>query len=172
MMNYDYLIDSIDGWDKDWEIVVIPFDNVIIPIINISPHKYTTYYRAIKKGVEFPPIAITKDNRMYDGLHRYKVYMNLNYKKIPVIREYGPGHGRIVKDDYYTKKKGSFTKPYSGKNGEETMCISCKRMLSWMPYGLSHVGLPEFPHGMPSGPYYFCQPCGLIINPNRFIVWT
>ena len=170
-MNYKPLIDSIDGWGKDWEIVSIPLRHVsLIPAI-ASDRKLITYMQAIRRGVIFPPICVDKNNNLKDGAHRSKAHFELGDLEIVVIREVGDGTGRVIKDEFYADRKGEFVKPYLGVNLENAHCLNCERSLQWMPAGLSETGYPEFPMGMPAGPYFYCRPCGLIINPNKFIVY-
>ncbi len=44
------------------------------------------YSNLMLSGVAFPPILLSKDNVILDGVHRYLASKNNNYQQIPCIR--------------------------------------------------------------------------------------
>ena len=171
-MNYTSLIRSIDGMDRDWEILEMPTENIITAGVDKKFGKKINHYiYKIQSGQIMPPIIIDNNNNLIDGEHRFHAMELVGKRTVVVIREVGPGTGKVLRDDYFKDKDGEFYLPYE-KYGDKdfVLCLRCHSKLEFMPPG-SGGNIPEFPDGMPAGPYFYCGSCGLIINKYKFILW-
>jgi len=177
--NLASIIRVCDGQKKNWEIVNWDIDKVNLSMGEkigkvITDRKLQVYIELLKAGTILPPLIVDEEGYIRDGWHRITAYKAIKQKRVPVLRPVGKGTGKIIKDEYYTKLgKGKFYFPYPEDRGldHDYHCLICNRRLQYIAKNTVPGPMVEYPDGMPSGPFYYCQPCGSIIKPREYIVW-
>ena len=112
--------------DKGWEIKEMsPKDMNNVPTgLGLLVLKMTGIARELKKGALFPPIIISDEGKMIDGMHRFVTHVILGTEKIAVAKLL---EGEKRTDTYYPKlKRCDPDKYYQLEKGR---CISCLRTM-------------------------------------------
>jgi hypothetical protein len=165
-MNFkEFLVDSVDGHDKDWELVMIPVSEPFDPFAQkIQKAKLKVYVKELKKGSLFPPIVVDEKNEVIDGTHRLRAHKVAKYRKILAMRPIGKGTGQLLGE----MPRGDFFIP----SEEPPNCFGCGAILNFCPYGATLSPLPTFPEGLPRGPFFYCERCGITVSKKTFMGWA
>ena len=172
------LLKNINGLNHDWEIVNIKIDEIQDTATIDWKHEFgnlnkprnrklIVYRELYKSGTVFPPITLDEGNKVMDGTHRLMLYKYLEKKIIKVLRRTGKGTGKVK-----GKFPGKSTFPYKNLDQEHpTECIVCNTILNYLPKAAGASPMDEFPQGLPTGPLWYCKPCGVVVK-KGFIVWN
>lgn len=172
-VDYTNLLPLIAPHKRDWVIEWCEVDKIHPTVVeNQKPRgeKIEVYMKLMKQGVVFPPIVVDENYLILDGWHRWLSVTNLHKKKTPVIKSVGVGTNKILRDECF--QGGSFTLPYQGMTEENpSSCLVCGKQLIHVRERESPTPPWCIPMGMPVGPYFFCDMCGIIVKPQLFVVW-
>ncbi len=173
----NYIKSLTDGLEHNWEIVMLRLQDIKDPALFDAEYelstlnkpanrKLKTLLRLIKKRKPLPPIIVSRDNVLRDGTHRLSIYRLFNRKRLTVLRYNGKGNGKVI-----GKYPGKSTYPYKGLTEEGVnFCIDCKERVKYVGIGQKAGTISTFPHGLPNGPFWYCESCGYHFKRN-FCVW-
>ena len=166
-----------NGEVQDWEIVTLKIRDIKDPALFDAEYelskvnkpankKMEILVNLVKEGKPFPPIIVSENNDLRDGTHRLAIYKLLGRKTLKVLRTRGKGTGKVK-----GKYPGHSTYPYKYITSDGFhLCIDCKQKVNYLPSGSTAGPVVNFPHGLPSGPLWYCYHCGYNFNRN-FVVW-
>lgn len=124
----------------------------------------------MKEGVIFPPLIVDEEYLLLDGWHRWLSMIDIGIKKTPVMKSIKEGSDKILSDECYGL--GKFTLPYEDIGEERNNnCLICGDKLKYAQKDSVPGPSPAFPRGFPKPPFWWCDKCGLVINPKTFSVW-